>query len=157
MTIAGQSDGREELAAPGFGCMFGIHHLTPAKLAVIAGTVVALVALYAGTKYFFAGESFAAEQSRVFQLDIGESCLNRTSLPPVFEAREGDRISLRVTSLYSGDLYLHGLETETHIVPGAETTVTFTAAHAGRSFLHLHGDDEDHSHAELAVLEVSPR
>jgi hypothetical protein len=155
--IAGQPEGMEGLAAASFTGNFGIHHLRLVKLAIVAGTVVVLAGLYVGMKHFFSIESFAAEQSRVFNLDIGESCLHRTEPPPVFEAREGDRIVLKVTSLYSGELYLHGLETETNIMPGAETAVTFTAAHAGRYFLHLHGDDEEHAHAELAVLEVAPR
>ena len=153
--IAGQRDGIPGLAPA--DSAFRIHPLRLAKLAVLAGAGIALVGLYVGTKHFFSIDGFAAKQSRVFALDIGESCLNRTELPPVFEAREGDSIVLRVTSLYSGELYLHGLETETNIEPGAETTVTFIAAHAGRYFLHLHGDDEDHVHAELAVLEVAPR
>jgi hypothetical protein len=155
MMIAEQRDSIPGLEPP--DSAFRIHPLRLAKLAVLAGAGIALVGLYVGTKHFFSIDGFAAKQSRVFALDIGESCLNRTELPPVFEAREGDSIVLRVTSLYSGELYLHGLETETNIEPGAETTVTFTAAHAGRYFLHLHGDDEDHAHAELAVLEVAPR
>jgi hypothetical protein len=152
----GQRDGLEGLAKASSAGTFEIYYLRLAKLAVIAGTAVVLVGLYIGMKHFFSPEGFAAE-TRTFPIDIGESCLHRTEPPPVFEAREGDRIVLKVTSLYSGQLYLHGLETETNIVPGAETTVTFTAA-PGRYFLHLHGDDEEHDvHAELAVLEVAPR
>lgn len=155
MTV-GQRDGPEGPTTASFAGTFEFHYLRPAKLAVIAGTAVVLVGLYIGTKHFFSPEVFAAE-IRTFPIDIGESCLHRTEPPPVFEAREGDRIVLKVTSLYSGQVYLHGLETETKIVPGAETTVTFTAA-PGRYFLHLHGDDEEHDvHAELAVLEVAPR
>ena len=160
MTTAGQSDGVEGLAA---ASLAGDPKINPikvprfAKLAIAACTAIMLVGLYIGTKRSFAIASFDAEQSRVFHLDISETCLRGTEPPPVFEAREGDHVALAVTSLYPGALYLHGLETEVNLVPGAETTVTFTAEHAGRFYLHLHGKDEDHAHIELAVLEVTPR
>jgi hypothetical protein len=160
MTIAGQPDGVEGLAAASVADNSEIHHVKVAKfakLAIAAGTAVILVGLYIGTKQFLSIESFAAEQSRTFHIDIAESCLHGTEPPPVFKAREGDHVALAVTSLYSGELFLHGLETEVNIVPGAENTITFTAEHAGRFYLHLHGKDEDHAHIELAVLEVAPR
>jgi hypothetical protein len=159
MTIAGQPDGVEGLAAASFADS-KINHVRVAKfakLAIAACTAIMLVGLYIGTKQSFSIGGFATEQSRVFHLDISETCLHGTEPPPVFEAREGDRVALAVTSLYSGALYLHGLETEVNIAPGAETTVTFTAEHAGRFYLHLHGKDEEHAHIELAVLEVAPR
>lgn len=155
MMIAGQRDGMDGLAVATVAPRF--RSLMLVKSAVIVCTGIALVGLYAGTKYFFSSDNFAGVESRVFVLDIAESCLNRVDPPPVFEATEGDSIVLKVTSLYSGELYLHGLESESSIKPGAETTVSFTAVHAGRYFLHLHGDDEDQMHAELAVLEVAPR
>jgi hypothetical protein len=154
--IAAQRDVMDGLAASADG-ISGNRHLRLARLAIAAGTAVALVGLYIGTKHFFSIEGVAAEQSRVYRLDIGESCLNGTAEAPLFEAREGDRVVLAVTSLYSGEFYLHGLERETRLVPGSETTITFTAAHAGRYYLHLHGADENHPHAEVAVLEVAPR
>lgn len=160
MTIAGQPDGVEGSAAASFAGNSEVHHLKVAriaKLAIAVATTVMLAGLYVGTKHSFAIGSFAAEQSRTFHLDIGEACLHGTEPPPVFEAREGDRVVLAVTSLYSGALFLHGLEKEINLAPGAETTVTFTAEHAGRFFLHLHGNDEDHAHVELAVLEIAPR
>lgn len=156
MMIVGQRDGMDDLATVGFVRRF--RPLMLVKATVIVCATIALAGLYIGTKYWFAGEDFAGVATRVFPLDIAESCLNRVEPPPVFEAREGDSIVLKVTSLYAGELYLHGLETESSIKPGLETTVSFTAVHAGRYFLHLHGnDDDDQMHAELAILEVSPR
>lgn len=128
-----------------------------AKIAVAASAALVLVTLYIGAWHFLSIESAAAGQTRVYQLDIGESCLRGTEPPPVFDAQEGDRVVLKVTSLYSGELYLHGLEEETNLVPGSETTVTFNATHAGRYYLHLHSEDESHAHTELAVLEIQPR
>lgn len=157
MTIAGQPDGMEGLAAASVADNSEIHHAKFAKAVIAVCTVVMLVGLYVGAKQFLSMESFAAEQSRTFHIDIGEACLHGTEPPPVFNAREGDHVVLAVTSLYSGELFLHGLETEVNIDPGAENTITFIAKHAGRFYLHLHGNDEDHTHTELAVLEVAPR
>jgi hypothetical protein len=155
--IARQPGIMEGLAATNSTGNSGIRHPGLARLAIMAGTTAVLVGLYAGTKHFFSIESFGAEQTRAYSLDIGESCLHGTEPPPLFEAREGDRVVLTVTSLYAGELYMHGMEKEISLTPGSETTVVFIAGHAGRYYLHLHGDGEDHAHAEAAVLEVAPR
>jgi hypothetical protein len=147
----------EGFAATGATGNSGIRHPGLARLAVILGTAAALVGLYAGTKHFLVDESSGAGQTRAYSLDIGEACMNGTDPPPLFVAREGDRIVLTVTSLYSGELYMHGMEKEINLTPGSETTIIFTARPAGRYYLHLHGDGEDHAHAEAAVLEVAPR
>ena len=153
---ARQSDGMAEFAAAR-SAGIGNHHLRLAKLALLAGTAVVLVGLYIATKYFLSIEGVIAEQTRAYSVDIGESCLQGTAELPVFDAREGDRIVLTVTSLYSGALYIHGMERELSLTPGSEATIAFSAQHAGRYYLHLHGEDENHTHAEVAVLEVAPR
>jgi hypothetical protein len=160
MMAAGRHDDVEGSATAAVASDSEIHPMKVAKfarLAIAASTVVMLVGLYIGTKQFLSIESFAAEQSRTFRIDISEACVHGTEPPPVFEAREGDHVVLAVTSLYSGALFLHGLEKEVNLVPGAVNTITFTAEHAGRFFLHLHGNGKDHAHIELAVLEVAPR
>jgi hypothetical protein len=160
MEIVGQRDDAGALAAPDFAVASETRPLKVArfaKLAIAATTVVLLAGLYVGVKYSYATGTFTAGQSRTFHIDVSEACIHGTEPAPVFEARQGDHVVLAVTSLYTGGLYLHGLETEVDIAPGMETTITFTAEHAGRFFLHLHGNDEDHTHAELAVLEVAPR
>lgn len=156
MMTARQSDGVEGLAAAS-GTESKANQVKFARLAIAACTAIMLVGLYVGVKHSYAIGSFTSEQSRVFHIDVSEACLNGTAVPPVFEAREGDNIVLAVTSLFPGGLYLHGLETEVDITPGMETTITFTAKSAGQFFLHLHGNGEDHTHTELAVLEVAPR
>ena len=155
MTIARQPDGVEGLAATNVTDSRA-NPVKFAKLAIAACTAIMLGGLYVGMRNSYAIGSFAAE-SRVFHVDVSEACLHGTEASPVFEARQGDHVVLAVTSLFPGGLYLHGLETEVDIAPGMETTITFTAEHAGRFFLHLHGNDEDQTHAELAVLEVAPR
>jgi hypothetical protein len=160
MRIVGQRDDASALAPHVFS---GSPEVRPAKaarfakLAIAACTAILLVGLYVGTKYSYAIGTYTAEQSRVFHIDVSEACLHGTEPAPVFEAHQGDHVVLAVTSLYAGGLYLHGLETEVDIAPSMETTITFTAEHAGRFYLHLHGNDEDHTHAELAVLEIAPR
>lgn len=154
--IAPQSDCLEGLAAASSPATLGIRHPRLAKLALSAGTAMVLVGLYIGTRHFFT-ESVTAEQTRAFNVDIAESCLQGTNDPPVFEAREGDRIMLTVTSLYSGALYIHGMEKALNLTPGSEARITFTAEYAGRFYLHLHSENEDQLHAEVAVLEVAPR
>jgi hypothetical protein len=155
--IVRQPDAVEGLAATPSTGSSATHRPGLVKLAVIASTAVALAGLYVGAKHFLSIEGVAAGQSRAYRLDIGESCLNGTAEAPLLQAREGDRVVLTITSLYSGAFYLHGLEQEVNLAPGSETTIAFTAAHAGRYDLHLHGADEDHPHAEVAVLEVAPR
>jgi hypothetical protein len=160
MEIVGQRDDAGALAAPGYSVSSEIRPVKVArfaKLAIAAITAILLIGLYVGVRYSYAIGTFTAEESRVFHIDVSEACIHGTEPAPVFEARQGDHIVLAVTSLYSGGLYLHGLETEVDIAPGMETTIKFTAEHAGRFFLHLHGNDEDHTHTELAVLEVAPR
>ena len=160
MRIVGQRDDAGALAPPVFSDNPEVRSVKVArfaKLSIAACTAIMLVGLYVGMKYSYAIGTFTAEQSRVFHIDVSEACLHGTEPAPVFEAHQGDHVVLAVTSLYPGGLYLHGLETEVDIAPGMETTITFTAEHAGRFFLHLHGNDEDHTHAELAVLEIAPR
>jgi hypothetical protein len=160
MKIIGQHDDAGALAVPDFSGKPEIRPPTVAqfaKLAIAASTLVLLVGLYAGMKHSYAIGPFTAEQSRVFHIDVSEACLHGTEPAPVLEAHQGDHVVLAVTSLFPGGLFLHGLESEVDIAPGMETTITFTAEHAGRFFLHLHGNDADHTHAELAVLEVTPR
>jgi hypothetical protein len=147
--IARQSEPRERLVAASPVGKLRSHQLA-AKLAVMAG-------LYIATYHFFSVEGVSGGETRSFSVDITESCMRGTYHPPVFEVREGDRIVLTVTSLYAGALYIHGMERELNLTPGSEARITFTAEYAGRYYLHLHGDDEDHDHAEVAVLDVGPR
>jgi hypothetical protein len=155
--IARQPDVEKGLDATGSMGVFGIHHAGLAKLAVVAGTAAMLIALYIPTRHLLTIEGDIAEQTRAFSVDIAESCLQGTAEAPVLEAREGDRIVLIVTSLYAGALYVHGMEKELNLTPGSEARITFTVEHAGRYYLHLHGEDEGRTHAEVAVLEVTPR
>ena len=98
-------------------------------------------------------ESVAAPQSLTYRLDINEQ--ERSVDAPVLQARQGDRITLTVRSPYPGELFIHGLDKPASLTPGSEATVAFTAERAGRYYIHFHGTD--HSHTEVAVMEVAPR
>ena len=113
---------------------------------------MALAVAYIGVKYFMTSEGVAAPQSLTYRLDIKEQ---ERSDPPVLQARQGDRIALKVTSPNPGELFIHGLDKHERLSPGSETTVGFTAERSGRYYIHFHG--MDHSHTEIAVMEVAPR
>jgi len=122
------------------------------RLTMVATTVLVLALAYIGVKYFMTSEGVAAPQSVTYRLDIKEQ--ERTD-PPVLQARQGDRIALAVTSPNPGELFIHGLDKHASLTPGSETTVAFTAERSGRYYIHFHG--MDHSHTEVAVMEVTPR
>ncbi|MFA5938756.1 MAG: hypothetical protein WC809_05320 [Sinimarinibacterium sp.] len=70
----------------------------------------------------------------------------------VLRVRQGERVELSVTSAKDDELHLHGYDLSLHLKGGAPATLAFTAEHAGRFEIELH-----HVHAEIGVLEVSPR
>jgi heme/copper-type cytochrome/quinol oxidase subunit 2 len=123
------------------------------RFATGAATILVLAAAYFSVRYFMATESVAAPQSVAYRLDLNGP--DKGVEAPTLHVREGDRVALTVTSPNSGELFIHGLDRGTRLTPGLETNVAFTAAHAGRYFIHFHG--ADHSHTEVGVVEVAPR
>ena len=122
------------------------------RFSLVATTILVLAIAYAGVKYFMTSEGVAAPQSLTYRLDIKEQ---EQRDPPVLQARQGDRIALTVISPNQGELFIHGLDKHARLTPGSETTVAFTAERSGRYYIHFHG--MDHSHTEVAVMEVAPR
>ena len=88
-----------------------------------------------------------------YRLDINEQ--KGSVDAPILQARQGDRIALTVKSPSPGELFIHGLDKSARLTPGSEATVAFTAERSGRYYIHFHG--MDHSHTEVAVMEVAPR
>jgi hypothetical protein len=72
--------------------------------------------------------------------------------PATITAREGDAISLTVTSDKADELHLHGYDLELTLRPGEPATLKFAATHTGRFTYELH-----HADIELGTLEVYPR
>jgi len=123
------------------------------RFTMVATTILVLAVAYIGVKYFMTSEGVAAPQSLTYRLDINEQ--ERSIDAPVLQARQGDRIALTVTSPNPGELFIHGLDKHARLTPGSEATVAFTAERSGRYYIHFHG--MDHSHTEVAVMEVAPR
>ena len=75
--------------------------------------------------------------------------------PTVFRVRQGDPVTLLITTDRPGSVNVHGYEKEVVLQPGGEVTLPLTAARTGRYRVHLHGAAG--SHREVAALEVHPR
>jgi hypothetical protein len=71
------------------------------------------------------------------------------------KAKQGDPITLSITSSRSGTLEVHGYNQRIAIVPGTEATLAFRAERAGRFPIDLHG--RDGRHVEVTALEIMPR
>ncbi len=68
------------------------------------------------------------------------------------QVQVGDEVELSITTADDDELHLHGYDLALPLRAGETGTLRFVAEHAGRFELELH-----HAHAELGVLEVSPR
>ncbi len=71
--------------------------------------------------------------------------------PSRIKVRQGDAVTLRVTSDQDDELHLHGYDLEAQLQPGVAANLSFIADRSGRFDLELH-----RSHLELAVVEVEP-
>lgn len=70
----------------------------------------------------------------------------------VLRVQAGDAVEITVTSAQDEELHLHGYDLSLLLRAGEPGVLRFAAAHAGRFEIELH-----RGHAEIAVLEVSPR
>lgn len=126
--------------------------MRPAAIVSVSVTVLLLWGLY------FVFRNSAAElgegpHSRTYRLSIEDQRLDVESI--VFTARQGDAVTLRITTDRAGSVHVHAYQKEVVLRPDGEVTLTLTTPHAGRYPVHLHG--EDGSHLEVAALEVHPR
>ena len=71
---------------------------------------------------------------------------------PVIKARQGDEITLVITSDKADELHLHGYDRHAHLQPNAPARVTLKADRTGRFPIELHK-----SHIELGTIEVYPK
>jgi len=116
--------------------------------------VVALLVLLALGGLFFAlrpdptGSAAGDSREEVFRIAIEEGAMT----PEEIEVREGDRVTLRLTSEEPVEVHLHGYDLEREVSPGKAATLSFEADLTGRFEI------EDHeSEAVLGVLLVQPR
>jgi hypothetical protein len=74
---------------------------------------------------------------------------------PILRARQGEALTIDITSDRRGTLEIHGYGKEVAVVPGSEVTINFVATRTGRFPIDLHG--RDGRHLEVTALEVQPR
>ena len=124
-------------------------------IVVVAATALALGVIYFAAARFAGPDLAIGTQDRSYRVSIGE----KKADVKILEARQGDRITFVVNSTRAGQFYIHGPEVESTLLPGIETSLTFTAQYSGRYYVHFHQInciDSDESHLELAVLDVTP-
>jgi heme/copper-type cytochrome/quinol oxidase subunit 2 len=125
------------------------------SIAIVTVTALLLSGVYLAAAHFAAPDLAVGPQNRSYRLNIREEKAD----VKILEARQGDRITFVVTSTRAGQFYVHGPEVESTLLPGIETSLTFTAQYSGRYYVHFHQlncIDSDESHLELAVLDVMP-
>jgi hypothetical protein len=71
---------------------------------------------------------------------------------PVVKAREGDEVTLTITSDTGDEVHLHGYDRHLPLKAGEAATLHIQATRTGRFPFELHK-----AHGELGTLEVYPR
>ena len=72
--------------------------------------------------------------------------------PAVIKLKQGDQVTLRVTSDSNDELHVHGYDLHLNLIAGEPAQLSFTADHSGRFEYELH-----HAHSDLGAFEVYPR
>jgi hypothetical protein len=124
-------------------------------IAIVTVTALLLSGVYLAAAHFAAPDLAVGPQDRSYRLNVAKE----KGDVKILEARQGDRITFVVTSTRAGQFYVHGPEVESTLLPGIETSLTFTAQYSGRYYVHFHQlncIDSDESHLELAILDVMP-
>ena len=117
--------------------------------------IVALLVLLALGALFFALRPGPAGSNRsdgpgerAFDLSIRDGTMN----PGEIEVREGDRVTLRLTSEAPTEVHVHGYDLEEEVSPGEAATLSFDADLPGRFEIEDHASED-----VLVVLLVQPR
>ena len=111
-----------------------------------------LVALYVALAH---GPGGPAPGPKTFQIVLRGGRL--VSSPAIFDAVEGDVVTLAVLSDKPATLHVHEYEQQFVVTldPGEQALSTFAANRAGRFAVHVMGIDP--SHPEVAAILVHPR
>jgi plastocyanin len=120
---------------------------------VIVGTTALLLAvLYVA---FARQSSGPAPGPKTFQIALQDGRL--VSSPAVFDAVEGDRVTLSIISDKPATVHVHEYEQQVVVTvnAGEPAVSSFTANRAGRFAVHVMGIDP--SHPEVAAIQVHPR
>jgi hypothetical protein len=134
------------------------------KILVVGASVILLGAGYVGARSYATSGWAIASRDLLYRLTIEEEAMRGQKMvaePPVLKIREGDRVNLLLTAPLPAEVYIHGLEISTTLLPNLETSLAFSAMTPGRYYIHLHnvvcdGQMGD-SHVEVAVVEIEPR
>src|ERR1700757_4032749 len=103
-------------------------------IAIVTVTGLLLRGVYLAAAHFAPPDLAVGPQDRSYRLNIG---VEKADVK-ILEARQGDRITFVVTSTRAGQFYVHGPEVESTLLPGIETSLTFTAEYSGRYYVHFH-------------------
>ena len=123
------------------------------RRAIVSAAIAILVLAGLYLVFRSSGNGKVPPQPRAYQLAIlGQRV---ASGPTVLKARQGDPITIAVTTDNAGMISIHGYEQTVDVVPDKAVTLAFTADRAGRYAVDLHG--ADNSHSEVAALEIQPR
>jgi hypothetical protein len=95
-------------------------------------------------------KALGAPIPRVFELKVERG--QRVSGPAVIQVRQGEQITLKVTSDRADELHLHGYDLSLALPAGEPAQLNFRTDRSGRFEYELH-----HAHQDLGVLEVLPR
>jgi hypothetical protein len=94
----------------------------------------------------------AAERAEPDEYDLVVKAGKLVSGTGDVKARQGDEITLRITSDVADDVHVHGYDRHAHLKPGETTTIRIKATRTGRFPFELHK-----SRLELGSLEIYPR
>ena len=127
-------------------------------IAIVTVTALLLSGIYRAAAHLAAPDLAVGPQDRSYRLNIGEE----KSDVKILEARQGDRITFVVTSTVRASSTSTVPKWKRTLLPGVETSPTFTPQYSGRYYVHFHEiictspRDSDVSHLEVAVLDVMP-
>ena len=94
----------------------------------------------------------SARASGPIAIDIEVSKGKLVKGPDVTTVREGEEITVNITSDAADEMHLHGYDRHAHLKPGVTATLKFKATKTGRFTYELHN-----AGLELGAIEVHPR
>ena len=119
---------------------------------IVGTTALLLVVLYVALARQSSGP---APGPKTFQIALRDGRL--VSSPAVFDAVEGDVVTLSIISDKPATVHVHEYEQQVVVTlnAGERAVSSFTADRAGRFAVHVMGIDL--SHPEVAAIQVHPR
>ncbi|MFC4311763.1 hypothetical protein ACFPN2_21950 [Steroidobacter flavus] len=123
-----------------------------------AATLVALVALYFGSRTLIGERDASVAPNPTFNLIIAAPRPDEAMT--VLPAKQNETVTLRIRSDRAGEVHVHGYDQNVVVAAGSEVVLTFVAKDSGIYPIHLHeranpADPESPIvHRQLAVLEV---